>query len=700
MMQCRLFRLFVLCLLLMFWNNRSLRAAAGLLHEAAEKGDAKEIQALISKGADLNATDSDGRTPLHCAVGSENLRDSHLDVAKLLLAHGAAIDARDRVGRTPLNTATDALSEPTRKESAEYRMIEFLISEGADINAKPERGWTALHWVVGMGHKELAELLIARGAKVDSTDCNGNTPLHWAVDSYASSRRMFSIFGPEPAEEGKTLLPWRTEGSLTDLTRLLIASGADVNAKNNGGDSPLIWAAKSADLELVKLLVASGADIKVTGTGAETRGYRWTWTGDREIPTFSLSRRAGRNASAAGGTTPLHFAAMQGDKNVVEFLIAQGADVNARNQADVTPLGFAVGGYRDIKGLPPGYNPETYSERGDYFYKQTEYDRAIEDYTSALRVDRKNAGLHICRGRAWAKKGDSEKAVSDWKRAIELDRINAIDVHYESKLLQAPDAELDRLLREVATAQLDNLGTVSGSAVGFAARPGAFYTISLILSEPFEEAEFLKMTRDDNPVVRAMGLICLARHDRTRYEETIQSFYSDRTEVRYMPMGCILGGTTLGELAMRILQDPDALDPWSPSHTEGRAGMVWLHSGRKAEERKRTELVEILVSKGADVDTEGQRGETPLHYAAQHGCKRIAELLIDGGAEVDAEDEISETPLYHAIRWGYRDVAELLIAYGADVNLTTRSGLNALTIAQEMNYPGLVRLLREHGAKE
>lgn len=699
MKQKRLLFLLARILLLTFWSDCLIAATAESLHEATQRGDSKEIRALLSKGADLKATDPEGRTPLHCVVGSDNPGDSHLDVVKLLLAHGAAIDARDKAGRTPLNLATDALAMPTRKEIAEYRMVEFLISEGADINAKPERGWTALHWVVGMGHKELAELLIAKGAKVKSTDCNGNTPLHWAVDNYASSRRMFSIFGPEPAEDSMNLLPGRSEGDLTDLTRLLIASGADVNAKNNGGDSPLIWAAKSADIELVKLLVASGADIKVTGTGAETRGYRWTWTGERTIPTVSLARRAGRDASAPAGTTPLHFAAMQGDKNVAEFLIAQGADVNAKNQADETPLGFAVGGYRDIKGLPAGYNPETYSERGDYFYKQEQYDRAIEDYTSALRVDQKNAALHIRRGRAWAKKGDSGKAVSDWKRAIELDRMKALDVYYESKLLQSPDAELDRLIREVATGQLDHLGAVSGSAVGFAARPGAFYTISLILSEPFEEDQFLEMTQNDSPVVRAMGLICLARHDRTRYEKTIQSFYSDRTEVPYMPMGCIIGRETLGKLARSILEDPDALDPWSASHTEGRHDTAWWDSRRKAEAEESGQLVEALISNGADVDPRDQRGQTPLHYAAQRGYKRIAELLIAGGAEVDAEDDISETPLHHAIRWGYKDVVELLIANGADVNLMTRHGLNALKIAEEKDYHGLARLLREHGAK-
>jgi ankyrin repeat protein len=682
------------------WSECSLRATAGPLHDAAQKGDLKEVQSLISKGTDLNATEPDGRTPLHCAVGSDNPRDSHLDVVKILVAQRVAINARDELGRTPLNVATDALKIPTRKESAEYRIIEFLVSEGADTNRKPENGWTALHWVVGMGHKDLAELLLAKGAKVESTDGNGNTPLHWAVSNYASSRRMLSMLGPDLAGQGMSLLAGRTENNLADLTRLLIANGADVNATNNDGDTPLIWAAKSADIELVRLLVASGAEVRVTGKGADTPWYSWTVKGRPEIPKGSLVRRAGPDALGAAGTTPLHLAAKQGDKNVAEFLIAEGADVNAKNQVDATPLGFAVGGYRDIKELPTAYNAESYSERGDYFYKQTEYDRAIEDYTSALRLDRNNAGLHIRRGRAWAKKGDSRKAVSGWKRAIELDRMSVLRIYYESKLLQSPDAELDRLMREVATGQLDDLGAVSGYAVGVAGAPGAFYTISLILSEPFEEDRFRKMVRNDNPVVRAMALICLARHNRTRYEDTIRSFYTDRAEVHYMPMGCIMGRTTLGKLARSILEDPDVLNTWSASHTERRAGTAWLDSRRKAEAGERGQLVEALISSGADVDPTDERGQTPLHYAAQRGYKHIAELLIANGAKVDAEDSISETPLYCAIRWGYRDVVELLIANGANVNLTTRHGSNGLKIAKEMGYQGLINLLCKRGAKE
>ncbi|MHC4508711.1 MAG: ankyrin repeat domain-containing protein [Planctomycetota bacterium] len=700
MKQGRLSHLIVLFFLVTAWSDCPLTATAGPLHDAARKGDLKAVQTLIEKGADVDARGQEGRTPLHCAVGNKVLKDSHLDVVKLLLAHGAVIDAKDELGGTPLNIAADTLKMPSRKEDATYRIVEFLVAEGADIHAKPEHGWTALHWVVDMGHKDLAELLLVKGAKVDSTDGNGNTPLHWAVSNYASSRRVFSMFGPELAGQGMNLLPGRPEGNLTDLTRLLIAKGADVNAKNSDGDTPLVWAAKSADIELVRLLVASGAEVRVTGKGIDTPWYSWTGKGRPVIPMGLLARRAGGRASAAAGTTPLHLAAKQGDKNVAEFLIAQGADVNAKNQVDATPLGFAVGGHRDIKELPNAYNAESYSERADYFYKQMEYDRAIEDYTSAIRVDQGNAQMYIRRGRTWAKKGDSKRAASDWKKAIELNWANALDIYYYRHLLESRDAGLDRLMREVAARHLQDLKTVSGYAVGFAGAPGEFYTISLILSKPFEEDQFLKMVRNDNPVVRAMALICLARHDRTRYEETIRSFYTDRTEVRYMPYGCSVTRTTLDQLARNILERPDVLDTWSASHTEGRGRTARLDSRRKAEARERKQVVEALISNGAAVNVEDKRREIPLHYAAQRGYKHVAELLIANGAEVNASSNSGETPLHCATLWGYRDVVELLIANGADVNLKTETGSTALQTAMDMGYQGLSSLLREHGAEK
>ncbi|KAI0300740.1 ankyrin repeat-containing domain protein [Russula brevipes] len=84
------------------------------------------VQLLLSHGADINAVDRQGRSPLHKALRSRNI-----DVVKLLLTSGADVNARDRPDLTPLFTVL---------ESGDFDMAQLLLSHGADINALMIRG--------------------------------------------------------------------------------------------------------------------------------------------------------------------------------------------------------------------------------------------------------------------------------------------------------------------------------------------------------------------------------------------------------------------------------------------------------------------------------------------------------------------------------------------------------------------------------
>ncbi|MHC4630332.1 MAG: ankyrin repeat domain-containing protein, partial [Planctomycetota bacterium] len=663
---------------------------------------------------DVNIKNDNGMTPLHFAVTNYTFEDDHLDMVMFLVAHGAAIDAKDQMGRTPLNVVTNTVVMSSGKEPLEYRIAKFLISKGADINAKHEDGWTALHWAVGTAQKDLVELLIAKGAKINSTDWKGETPLYWAVHRHVDAEERLSrndadiIAKTKIKDTARLESPRQTmkqyyltmSNTLKDVSKLLIANGADVNAKNNDGDTPLIEAAKGADKELVGLLVASGADVNAKGRDDLTAVDNAAQQGRTDIVKFLLAKDADIGPSDKAETTPLHLAAEQGKKDMVEFWIAKGANVNAKNEHGVTPLGLAVGGHRDIAKLPQAKDSRGYFKRADYFYWRNEFDRAIEDYTSTCRLDPENDDAIYRRGRAWAKKGNSEQAVVDWKKAIELNWRNALDIYYTRRLLKSPDAQLDRLIKEVAERHLDDLDRVSGYSVGYGGSPGYFYTLSLIISKPFEEDKFLKMVRNDNPVTRGLALICLARQDIARYRETIESFYADNAEVEFMPFGCIVTHITLDKLAKRILEDRYLLNFWFAHHTDAIRDKFGVFLKYKDEAGDKNGVIKSLIANRADVNTKDQDGETPLHYAAEHGDKHVAELLIANGADVNAKNNNDETPLHCATRWGYKDVIKLLIANGADIDLKTKAGSTALQIATEMDYQGLSSLLRKHGAKD
>ena len=81
----------------------------------------------------------------------------------------------------PTETAKQTPSLHKAAGNGDIDMVKLLIAEGADVNAKDERSWTALHHAARNGHKEAAELLIAKGADINAEDKEGRTPLYIAV---------------------------------------------------------------------------------------------------------------------------------------------------------------------------------------------------------------------------------------------------------------------------------------------------------------------------------------------------------------------------------------------------------------------------------------------------------------------------------------------------------------------------------------
>ena len=81
------------------------------------------------------------------------------------------------------------------------------------------------------------------------------------------------------------------------------------------------------------------------------------------------------------------------------------------------------------------------------------------------------------------------------------------------------------------------------------------------------------------------------------------------------------------------------------------------------------EIVELLIAKGAEVNTKDMNGVTPLYSAAGKGHREIAELLISKGADVNAKDRHGNTPLYYATHPDNSDAsaetADLLRKHGA-----------------------------------
>ncbi|MDR4494900.1 MAG: ankyrin repeat domain-containing protein [Nitrospirales bacterium] len=170
--------------------------AASLLFKTAAEGDLLLIQRLIAEGGDIEEVDlMSGFTPLHVAV----IRNQK-DVVDWLLAEGANIEARDSRGETPLHLATNKLNVP---------MMNLLLLKGANVNSQSQMGLTPLHLAVTDGRPEsldVAKILLEKGADRDLKDSFGRTPIDWVSDSSLwINRKMYDLLSKWPDNESLSI---------------------------------------------------------------------------------------------------------------------------------------------------------------------------------------------------------------------------------------------------------------------------------------------------------------------------------------------------------------------------------------------------------------------------------------------------------------------------------------------------------------
>ena len=121
------------------------------LWQDSSKGDFPAVQKSIKSGADLNARDALGRTPLYYAVSNE-----HLKVVELLVKNGANVNAKHKANKISLHLAA---------ELGNQKMIRSLLKAGSKVNALDSNHDTPLDWAIGTLHNEPADLLRKHGGK-------------------------------------------------------------------------------------------------------------------------------------------------------------------------------------------------------------------------------------------------------------------------------------------------------------------------------------------------------------------------------------------------------------------------------------------------------------------------------------------------------------------------------------------------------
>jgi ankyrin repeat protein len=305
----------------------------GEIHKAVKDQELEKIKTLLQANPQLiHSTDEWQRTPLHWAC-----RINNPELVALLLASGAKPNILDVNKISPLHSAASR---------GNIEAVELLLEHGAEMDVAGLSGNMPLHYAAWNGQTAMVALLLENGACLDCLNERNRTPL---------------------------LIAAREEGGV-DVVRVLLDAGANVNAVDLYGDTPLTLAAWRRNETVVDCLLEHGAAVPDTGQKSADiikfalEGGLWhlyesikqqNEDFDTLLPSgilpLQMASKGGSvkivsdlidsgckvNAKDIYGYTPLHYAARNGRLEVAKILVKHGADVNSYNKLMETPYQLA-----------------------------------------------------------------------------------------------------------------------------------------------------------------------------------------------------------------------------------------------------------------------------------------------------------------------------------------------------------------------
>ncbi len=259
-----------------------------------------------------------------------------------LLGDGIDVNARDESGGTPLGIA--ALSGQTEA-------VAWLIENDADVNSKTNDNSTALHGASFLGQLEVVKLLVRKGADVNARNSRGETPLDTSAAAWSEEIQGFVEFIATILQIKVDVAKVKT--GRPEVAAFLRDNGGKVAAELTKSAEINIWgAAKSGDTNVLMQQLTEGANANALDAKGITP-LSWSAMADQtETVGLLIQHGAKVNGKNRDGSTPLHGAAFLGRTEMVELLLKKRANVNARNNEGETPLGTVAPEWNEgIQGI-------------------------------------------------------------------------------------------------------------------------------------------------------------------------------------------------------------------------------------------------------------------------------------------------------------------------------------------------------------
>ncbi|RHX93328.1 hypothetical protein DLM76_14690 [Leptospira yasudae] len=226
------------------------------------KYDLKKIEKYLKEGADVGCTTGEfgGRsdwdnTALHIAVKKEKLEIIHL-----LLEHGADINAKNREGYTPIYKI------PWKRKEG-LVLFQFLQVRGADLHTKTNSKISLVHYSALQDHVPILKLLLENGLDPNQQTDQGETPLHWTINDHCFQSAQFllncGVAINTQNQDGRTVLHEAALREYDKLIKLFLEFGADPKLKDNKDNQARDLAKKEKTIRLLDGNISNTEDPKL-----------------------------------------------------------------------------------------------------------------------------------------------------------------------------------------------------------------------------------------------------------------------------------------------------------------------------------------------------------------------------------------------------------------------------------------------------
>jgi len=674
---------------------------AGEIHDAARLNDLATIKKLVEENRKLIASrDDESRTALHLAA-----RYGDPETVAYLVSMGADVNAKCYNRFTPLHLTSDP------------EIAKILIDSGADLKAKSASG-TPLEDAVSDDNIAIVELLLEAGEKLDFE----------LLVKLGRSKEVAAVLEEKPwmAKAPRRVLHTACWNGHLEISRLLLRNGADPNLDFGfsnvfGVYSPLSSAVTGGHFEIAKMLCDHGAEMNVAGGKMYDSLFHYA-VANRDIHYVRLMLEHGADVYAMNHSpamTPLHVAANIGDAGKSSLLLKFKADVNAETPDGATPLMFAatwgheevaklllengarldihtacaLGRQADAERLLKA-NPQIANERDKRLQRSPLFWAVQRGDTDLVKLLIDSGADVNARALRYGEAGNVVTGPEVWNRD-EKKNTGETPLHLAAK---GENTQIVQLLLEKG-AEVNAQDEDGTTPLDKAVYAGRTLNVKLLLernadvngserrgsplSSSYDRPEIMKLLLSKNPSQKALDDALSSAASRNK--EAADLLLEEGAEAD------IYAASTLGlcDRVRELLKSEPTLANTPQGHYP-RARPLKL-----AAANGHLSTVALLIDNGAELHP---KDSTPaLTAAAASGHIEVVRLLLQRGAEVNRKDSMGITPLHSASRAGELGVVRFLLESGAHLGATDVYRDSAVHKAAQAGQTELVDFLIDAG---